>query len=64
MTNNITTFDKIIVGRKFKTKSGIVYKKLSVTSAVMIADKNGKLIDNQKKTSLFYNSKMSIFEIV
>jgi hypothetical protein len=57
--NKTTTFDKIIIGRKFKTSSGAIYRKSSVSSAVPV-----NKIESIDKTSLFYKSNIPLQEVI
>lgn len=59
-----TTFDKIIIGRRFKTVTDVIYRKLSRVSAIPVVDTKGIAVENGKRTSLFYKSNVLLFEVV
>ena len=63
MPNPTKTFSEIQIGRRFKTRSGVEYKKSSSGRAVIIKDKKGNIIRNGKETHLFKDSK-AILEII
>ena len=56
-----TTFNRIAVGKKFKTNFGITYTKISEKEAKPYKDARGKLIPNQNaSTAFFYNSTVPV----
>lgn len=59
------TFDQILIGKSFKTRTNnIVYKKVSNKEARVLKDNNGNRINNGKLTTAFYNSKLEIDIVV
>lgn len=59
-----TTFNKIAVGKKFKTNFGITYTKISEKEAKPFKDAKGRAIPNQNvSTSLFYNSTVPVIPL-
>ena len=57
------TFDDLSIGKKFKMKSNIVYKKTSMREAIVITGADGKPVVNTSTSSAFYKSKMLVTEV-
>ena len=63
MSNNTVVFNNVIIGRKFKTMSGITYKKLDSVWAVPIIDSKKVAITDGKQTAAFKNTKVALIEV-
>ena len=63
MSNDTVVFNNIIIGRKFKTMSGITYKKLDSVWAVPIIDNKNAAITDKKQTAAFKNTKVALTEV-
>ena len=55
-------FNEIMIGRQFRTSSGVIYRKVDSRQAVLYKDKNGNSMSNSKPTTAFYNSKMILIQ--